>query len=108
MNKSSFFGKDLWIQYAPEYESLEDTQRKLNGRRFAVRQRLEELVVERPDETIHEYKRKLRLSVSEMTTSGLMETEEARPADDFIELQQAASSAPQTEKETAVEGHNLE
>lgn len=55
MNKSSFFGKDLWIQYAPEYESLEDTQRKLNGRRFAVRQRLEELVVERPDETIHEY-----------------------------------------------------
>ena len=108
MNKSSFFGKDLWIQYAPEYESHEDTQRKLNGRRFAVRQRLEELVVERPDETIHEYKRKLRLSVSEMTTSGLMGTEEARPADDFIELQQAASSAPQTEKETAVEGHNLE
>lgn len=108
MNKSSFFGKDLWIQYAPEYESLEDTQRKLNGRRFAVRQRLEELVVERPDDTVHEYKRKLRLSVSEMTTSGLLDMEEARPADDFVELQQTASSAPSTEKKDAIEGHNLQ
>ena len=87
MNKTSFFGQDLWVQYAPEYESVDDTKLKLDGRRIAVRQRLEELVVERPDETIHEYKRKLRIPVALMSTGGLMDMEEAKPADDYVELQ---------------------
>lgn len=91
MNKTSFFGQDLWIQYAPEYESIEDTRLKLDGRRLAVRQRLEELVVERPDETVHEYKRKLRIPVALMSTGGLMDMEEAKPADDFVELQKGST-----------------
>ena len=87
MNKTSFFGQDLWVQYAPEYESVDDTKLKLDGRRIAVRQRLEELVVERPDETVHEYKRKLRIPVALMSTGVLMDMEEAKPADDYVELQ---------------------
>ena len=41
MNKSSFFGQDLWIQYAPEFESVEDVSAKLTSRQIAVKKRLE-------------------------------------------------------------------
>ena len=105
MNKTSFFGQDLWIQYAPEYESVEDTKLKLDGRRIAVRQRLEELVVERPDETVHEYKRKLRIPVALMSTGGLMDMEEAKPADDYVELQRGTELKTEHCKDpTEVEG----
>lgn len=83
MNKSSFFGQDLWIQYAPEYETPEDTFLKLNGRRTAVRQRISELVTERPNVPIRGYyRRQARLPVSMMTTSGLLDDEQALPAYD--------------------------
>ena len=87
MNKTSFFGQDLWIQYAPEFETPEDVQLKLAGRRIAIQKRLDELVVERPDELVHEYKRKGRIPLEKMTTSGLLGEEEAIPASDYIELQ---------------------
>ena len=40
MNKSSFFGQDLWIQYAPEFESVEDVSAKLQSRQIEVKKRL--------------------------------------------------------------------
>ena len=46
MNKSSFFGQDLWIQYASEFESVEDVSAKLQSRQIAVKKRLEELYSE--------------------------------------------------------------
>lgn len=82
MNKSSFFGQDLWIQYAPEYEAPEDTFLKLNGRRTAVRQRIAELVTERPEAPIRGYRRQARLPTSMMTTGGLLDDEQALPAYD--------------------------
>ena len=87
MNKTSFFGQDLWIQYAPEFETPEDVQFKLAGRRIAIQKRLDDLVIERPDEEIHEYKRKGRIPLERMTTSGLLGEEEAIPASDYIDLQ---------------------
>ena len=82
MNKSSFFGQDLWIQYAPEYETPEDTLLKLTGRRTAVRQRIAELVIERPNTSVRGYRRQARLPVSMMTTGGLLDDEQALPAYD--------------------------
>ena len=82
MNKSSFFGQDLWIQYAPEYETPEDTFLKLNGRRAAVRQRITELTAERPEVPVRGYRRQVRLPVSMMTTGGLLDDEQALPAYD--------------------------
>lgn len=85
MNKTSFFGHDLWIQYAPEFESPEDVLLKLQSRRIAVKKRLDELVIERPDEMVHQYKKKGRIPVELMTTSGLLGEEEAIPASDYAD-----------------------
>ena len=86
MNKSSFFGQDLWIQYAPEFESVEDVSAKLTSRQIAVKKRLEELAIERPDEMVHEYKKRGRIPVEKMTTGGLLGEEEAIPAGDFVNV----------------------
>lgn len=102
MNKTSFFGQDLWIQYAPEFESPDDVLAKLNSRRIAIKKRLEELVIERPDEMIHEYKRKGRIPVESMTTSGLLGEEEAIPAGDFVHLIKQESDT----NESSIEGVN--
>ena len=91
MNKTSFYGQDLWIQYAPEYETVEDVRSKLEGRRIAVLQRLEELAVERPDDEIHNptpqssILRKLFTPTNELT-----EQAEPRPAGDWVPAVQPA------------------
>lgn len=40
MNKTSFYGNDLFIMYAPEYETVEDTISKLEYRNEIVNQRI--------------------------------------------------------------------
>lgn len=40
MNKTSFYGNDLFIMYAPEYETIEDTISKLEYRNEIVNQRI--------------------------------------------------------------------
>lgn len=40
MNKTSFYGNDLFITYAPEYETVEDTISKLEYRNEIVNQRI--------------------------------------------------------------------
>ena len=87
MNKTSFFGQDLWIQYAPEFESAADVLTKLKGRKIAIRKRLEELAVERPDEIVRQYKRKARIPIDFISTGALLGEEEAIPAKDYVELQ---------------------
>ena len=102
LNKSSFFGQDLWVQYAPEYETREDVQQKLDSRKIAVRQRLEELRIERPDSEIHKPKRANHL-FAKVETPEWTEQEEPRPAGDFVfslskqkQTQQEAKQADET------------
>ena len=83
LNKSSFFGQDLWVQYAPEYETREDVQQKLDSRKIAVLQRLQELQIERPDSEIHKPKRANHL-FAKVETPEYAEREEPRPAGDFV------------------------
>lgn len=40
MNKTSFYGLDLFIMYGPEYESVSETLEKLEYRRKTVHQRI--------------------------------------------------------------------
>lgn len=87
MNKTSFFGQDLWIQYAPEYESVQDVEWKLRGRKIAVMKRLEELVVERREIDIHDSKKKGKIPLRLLSTAGLLGEEEAMPANDYLEVQ---------------------
>ena len=94
LNKSSFFGQDLWVQYAPEYESREDVQQKLDSRKIAVLQRLEELKVERPDSEIHKPKRANHL-FAKVETPEFTEQEEPRPAGDFVFVPQKRASQQQ-------------
>ena len=94
LNKSSFFGQDLWVQYAPEYESREDVQQKLDSRKIAVLQRLEELKVERPDSEIHKPKRANHL-FAKVETPEFTEQEEPRAAGDFVFVPQKRASQQQ-------------
>ena len=87
MNKTSFFGQDLWIQYAPEYEDVQDVEWKLRGRKIAVMKRLEELVVERREIDIHDSKKKGKIPLRLLSTAGLLGEEEAMPANDYLEVQ---------------------
>ena len=99
LNKSSFFGQDLWVQYAPEYETREDVQQKLDSRRIAVLQRLEELKVERPDSEIHKPKRANHL-FAKVETPEYTEREEPRPAGDFVFVPQKQIIQQQIREET--------
>lgn len=108
MNKTSFFGQDLWIQYAPEFESPDDVLAKLNSRRIAIKKRLEELVIERPDEMVHEYKRKGRIPVESMTTSGLLGKEEAIPAGDYVQSTKQVIDKDINTNVTSIEGISKE
>ena len=108
MNKTSFFGQDLWIQYAPEFESPDDVLAKLNSRRSAIKKRLEELVIERPDEMVHEYKRKGRIPVESMTTSGLLGKEEAIPAGDYVQSTKQVIDKDINTNVTSIEGISKE
>lgn len=104
MNKTSFFGQDLWIQYAPEFETSEDVFVKLSSRRIAIKKRLDDLVVERPDELVHQYKRRGRIPLEQMTTSGLLGDEEAIPAPDYLAVQ----TAPKHPEQPPTEGVNTQ
>ena len=93
MNKTSFFGQDLWIQYAPEYEDVQDVEWKLRGRKLAVMKRLEELVIERRDIDIHDSKPMGKIPLRLLSTAGLLGEEEATPANDYLEVQNPPKQA---------------
>ena len=94
------------MQYAPEYETREDVQQKLDSRKIAVLQRLEELKVERPDSEIHKPKR-ANHPFAKVETPEYTEREEPRPAGDFVfvpqknELQQQIREESKQADETA-------
>ena len=106
MNKTSFFGQDLWIQYAPECESVEDVEKKLKGRKIAVAKRLEELILERQHIDYHDSKPMRKIPLKLLSTGGLLGQEEAIPAPDYSQLQ--TSFQPQTPSNPQIEGHNTQ
>ena len=106
MNKTSFFGQDLWIQYAPEYENVEDVEKKLKGRKIAVAKRLEELILERQHVDYHDSKPLGKIPLKLLSTGGLLGQEEAIPAPDYSEFQTPVQ--PQAPPNPLIEGHNTQ